>query len=340
MPDLQALSQAASADPFLFYTLVAAAFLAVVSLGSGWARRDFLAVARPQGLLHVSVAVVAAFLVVLLADTLQPLTPVTASGWLETLRGLSRFPLYVVTLAYGPSAGLLAAGLFAAFATSSTLPGPPEAVLALELVVLGWFALAPSPRTVRWAGPLGAVLAYFLAWSTGGAALLQARSGDGATLAAHLGYHQTEVSGVLLSMALLFAVGPGVYRKFFPHSRIAPKPGAASQTFTAAPGVHNVGPTSEQRGPARGRRATDQPAAGQNRGGRRRDDPVNLAGDSDVTHSNSATSQATQTSGVAPDETTPSGLPHADAELVAPRDGAAPRLAAPAFRNAPHDVEP
>ncbi|CAN5731906.1 hypothetical protein BH24DEI2_BH24DEI2_10100 [soil metagenome] len=344
VPDMQALAARVSADPFLFYTLVAASFLTVVSLGSGWARGDFLAVARPQGLLRVTVAVLIAFLIVLLADTLQPLQSPASSGfWLETLRGSSRFPLYVVTLAYGPSAGLLAAGLFAAFATSSNLPGLPEAVLALELVVLGWFALAPSPRTARWAGPLGALLAYFLAWATGGAALLQAVSGDGATLAAHLSYHQAVVPGVLLSMALLFAIGPGTYKRLFPHSRIAPKLSATADSRDAPSEIlavnRNAGSkTGEQRGSGRGRRATDQPAASQKRVGRRKDDPVNPVadlGDSDLSDSDlrdgyREAGARKRVSGFEPD---------ADAELVAPRDGLAPSSAAPALRDAPHDVE-
>ncbi|HEV2123423.1 MAG TPA: hypothetical protein VGW38_11705, partial [Chloroflexota bacterium] len=251
MPDLQAITQGASADPFLFYTLVAAGFLAVVSLGSGLIRSDFLAIVRPQGLLHVSLAVLTAFLVVLLADALQPRLEAGADGlWLETLRGLSRFPLYVVTLAYGPSAGLLAAGLFAAFATNSTLPGLPEAVLALELVVLGWFALAPSPRTAAWAGPFDALLAYFLTWSTGGAALLQASSGNGTVLAAHLAYHQDMALGIALSMTLLFLVTPGAYRRFFPDSRIAPRP--------PPPSLDGFDPAQERRITPGGRRATDR----------------------------------------------------------------------------------
>src|SRR5690606_38990748 len=91
------------------------------------------------------------------------------------LAGLHRLPLYVVALAYGPSAGLLAAGLFSAFASSTLLPGLDEAVLALELVVLGWLAIYPSPRSTRWAGPLNAALAYLLAWGTAGIAVMTSR---------------------------------------------------------------------------------------------------------------------------------------------------------------------
>lgn len=317
MPGLANVFQNVVADPFLLYTLLAAGFLAVVSLGSGWLRADFLALVRPQGLLRLSVMVVAAFLVVLLADALQARAGADASSvWLSALRGLSRFPLYVVTLAYGPSAGLLAAGLFAAFATASSLPGWPEVVLALELVVLGWFALAPSPRVARWAGPLDALLAYFLAWATGGAALLQGLSGDGAVLGAHLAYHQGTGLGVALSMALLFLVGPGVYERFFPYSRIVPQSSRPSPADA-------VDPAQERRVMTRGRRASDKTGAGAEVRGRRKNDAPALAA-----------AEPARDAGLGSLE------PHADAELVAPRDRAAPGAAAPALGDAPHDVQP
>lgn len=219
MPDVQALSEVVANDPFLFYALLATSVLAAASLLSGWLRGDVLAAVRPQGLFRISVAVVTAFILVWLGYS---------AGGAETvignlLIGLSRFPLYVIALAYGPSAGLLAAGLFAAFATTGLLPGWSEAVLALELVVLGWFALEPSPRRHRWAGPLNAAVAYLLAWATGGSALLQAASGDGMSLGAHLAYHLPGLPGVILSMALLALVSPDLYERFFPTSRIKPK---------------------------------------------------------------------------------------------------------------------
>ena len=162
------------------------------------------------------------------------------------LVGLSRFPLYVIALAYGPSAGLLAAGLFAAFATTGLLPGWSEAVLALELVVLGWFALEPSPRRYRWAGPLDAAVAYLLAWATGGSALLQALSGEGMSLGAQLAYHLPGLPGVTLSMALLALVSPALYARFFPTSRIKPKlksgAGARAQNADAASSAKSAAP--------------------------------------------------------------------------------------------------
>ena len=329
---MTAFFQVASADPFFFYTLVAALFLAVVSLASGWRRADFLAVLRPQGLFRLTVAVLVAFLVVWSVDILQG----SKDGAWEGLRGLSRLPLYVVTLAYGPSAGLLAAGLFAAFATTASWPGWPEAVLALELVVLGWFALAPSPRKARWAGPAGALSAYFLAWSTGGAALLQSSSGEGAVLAAHLAYHQGGALGTALSTALLFFVGPGVYEHFFADSRIAPRPPSPNSSGGFVP-------AQERRTARGGRRATDglgpEPSPG-----RRRTD---LQTGSDLSPApaepSAGEAQLDETRVKAKMGRPPlaaSGLePHADAELVAPGDSPAPSAAPPTLGDAPHDVE-
>ncbi len=214
--ELQALLGVASRDPFLFYTLTAALFLAAVSLGTGWLRQDFVAILRPHGLLAVVLAVLAGFSLLWLPRELGLALP----AWLS--EGASRFPLYLVALAYGPSAGLLAALLFAAFATSSSLPGLPEAVLALELTVLGWFAVAPSPRRYRWAGPLGVLLAYLLTWATGGSAMLQYLTGNGAAWATQWSYQQPLLGGVLFACLLLLLVGPEAYRRLFPGSRILP----------------------------------------------------------------------------------------------------------------------
>ena len=224
------LSEVVANDPFLFYSLLATFVLAAASLLSGWLRGDVLAALRPQGLFRISVAVAASFVLVWLGYSAGGAD--TALG--NLLVGLSRFPLYVIALAYGPSAGLLAAGLFAAFAATGPLPGWSEAVLALELVVLGWFALEPSPRRHRWAGPLDAAVAYLLAWATGGSALLQASGGEGMSLAAHLAYHLPGLPGVALSMALLTLVSPRLYERFFPTSRIKPKSKLKAETEARA----------------------------------------------------------------------------------------------------------
>src|SRR5690606_42054838 len=91
--------------------------------------------------------------------------------------GLHRLPLHLVALAYGPATGAVVGVLFAGFHAGDGLPGWPESVLTLELAVLGWLAIYPSPRVTRLAGPVNSLLAYALAWGTGGIALLAATRG-------------------------------------------------------------------------------------------------------------------------------------------------------------------
>ncbi len=223
---LQTVLEFLSQDPVLTYSLLAAAFLALVSLGSGWLRLDFLAVFSPRGLLHVSFAVLAALLLLVLARALEGslLTPNSITA--TPLENLSRLPLYVVTLGYGPTAGLLGAALFAAFNAQNDLPSYPEAILALELIILGWLAIFPSSHTHRWAGPFNVLLAYLLASATAGLAVLQF---SGAELSFGLLWQiqRDGVLGLLISLLVLLVLGPGFYRRIFELSRIRPKPAQA-----------------------------------------------------------------------------------------------------------------
>jgi len=219
LADLPRLWSAASADPVLFYSLASAVLLAVVSLYSGLSRLDFFALLNPRTLLRVVSAVALAFVLRALAESTAA-APDSLAALL--LPGLHRLPLYVVALAYGPTAGLLVAVLFAAFASSTLLPGLNEAVLALELVVLGWLAIYPSPRASRWAGPFDAALAYALAWGTAGIAMLTYQ-GVFVTLGALVALHADVWPGVALSCVLLAALPPAAYRLAFPGSRLAPR---------------------------------------------------------------------------------------------------------------------
>lgn len=231
LADLPQLWSAASADPVMFYSLASAVLLAVVSWYSGLSRLDVVALLNPRNLLRVVGCVALAFVLRALSET-TTLPPGSLAATL--LAGLHRLPLYVVALAYGPSAGLLAAGLFSAFASSTLLPGLDEAVLALELVVLGWLAIYPSPRTTRWAGPVNAALAYVLAWGTAGIAVMTARGifVDLGTLAVQ---HAAAWPGVAVSCLLLAVIGPGAYHRAFPGSRIAHRhPGSTAAAHTAA----------------------------------------------------------------------------------------------------------
>lgn len=229
--DLALLWDQASADPVLLYSTAAALLLAVVSLFSGLARRDFRALARPRTLLRVLGAVAIACLLKVLEVYLAPLLPEPVAA---AAAGLHRLPLYVVALAYGPITGAVVGSLFAGFAASASLPGWPEVVLALELMVLGWLAIYPSPRDTRFAGPLNATLAYLLAWGTAGIAL-NARANEQVTFAGVYAEHAAMVPGLVVCVALLVLFGPRAYSKAFPGSRIyPPAPGKERETRARA----------------------------------------------------------------------------------------------------------
>lgn len=217
-PQLEPLLASAAQDPVLAYSLAAALLLAVVSLFGGLSRGDILALANPRAVMRILGLVALAFLMAASAEYLAP----PESAWRSWLSGVSRFPVYLAALAYGPSIGLLAGVLHAAFASTTPLPGLPELVLALELTVLGWLAIYPSPRISRLAGPVNAPLAYALAWGTGGIALSAAR-GDAISLGSLAAQHGPHLPGLLLVTALLALVGPSAYHAAFPSSRIGPR---------------------------------------------------------------------------------------------------------------------
>lgn len=208
-------------DPLLLYSLAAAALLALVSWSSGLARADLAALLRPRILLRVAGAVAVSFLVTVGARTLVDGTQAPTLAAL--FEGVGRLPLYLVTLAYGPSIGLAAAALSVGFAAETALPGWREAILALELVVLGWLAIYPSPRQARWAGPLDVALAHALAWGTGGVALLAFRYGE-VLPQRWWSEISTDLAPVAVAAALLLAFGPRFYQRAFPASRIVPEP--------------------------------------------------------------------------------------------------------------------
>lgn len=218
---LAPLREALVRDPVFAYCLLAAGLLTAVSLGSGILRRDLLVLLRPRLLLRVLAAVLVAFALWLGGAALQQYLPLSPAA--STLAALARFPLYLVTLAYGPGVGLVTGALFAGLQAGGGAEGWNAAMVVLELAVLGWLAIYPSPRSHRWAGPFDAVLAYALAWGTGGLALLEAQLGA-VTPDGLWAQHQHVALGVAASALLLALVPPGTYRRAFPGSRIAPEP--------------------------------------------------------------------------------------------------------------------
>lgn len=216
MPDLEPLVSLFVENPILGYSLLAALFLALVSVTAGLARLDLAALGNPRPALICALCVAAAVLLrLLIYGDLRELP----SGSMPLMAGLEHFPLVLAALAYGPTPGLVVAALYANFGAQGDLPLARQGVLALELALVGWLAIYPSPREHRWAGPVNAVLGYTLAWATAGLALTQWRFG-GLGMEALLEQHVGAWPGVLSSALLLLLVPPAAYRRLFPQSQI------------------------------------------------------------------------------------------------------------------------
>lgn len=240
-------------DPRIVYALAAAALLALVSLVSGLGRLDLAALFRPATLLRFCSGVLLAFALTVLAQ-----------GWLASVEvggvpagafaaGLSRAPLYLLALAYGPTPGLLAGVLYAAATAAGRFPGWPEATLVLELTVLGWLALAPSPRRTRWAGPISAPTAYLMATGTAGVAHSVWLTGQ-VSLAGLYAEQAPFLPGLVAAWALLALFGPAFYQRHMGGSRIAPLAAAPHRlrddaqptgTTAAGPRPRAATPTTE-----------------------------------------------------------------------------------------------
>jgi|TARA_Y100000814_G_scaffold291637_1_gene268452 hypothetical protein len=211
------------ANPVVAYCSVAAVFLVLVSLSGGILKRDFCALAQPKVVIHVILLVTLATLISFLGTYAGELSNYLNDPLqlLSVLGALHRFPLYVLALAYGPTTGLLAVTLFAAFETNTGMHSLGILVFGLELIILGWLALYPSPHLTRWAGSFNATLAYLLAWSTGGIALVAANE-DKISVAKIFALHESTIVATAVCIIALWLVGPSFYQKFFPDSRIVP----------------------------------------------------------------------------------------------------------------------
>ena len=208
-------------DPRVVYSLAAAALLALVSLLSGLGRLDVAALLKPTNLLLVGSGVLVAFGLVVVTER-WPVLAAGESGLAASLGfGLARVPLYLLALGFGPSVGLVAGVLFSAATAIGPYPSWSEAILVLELMILGWLAISPSPRRNRWAGPLGAAVAYVLATGTAGVAFEVWRTGE-LSLAALLAEQGRALPGLVAAWLALAAFGPELYERYMPGSRILP----------------------------------------------------------------------------------------------------------------------
>jgi len=243
-------------DPLLSFCFFAAVILLFVSLGVGFLRRDFKILFSRIGLIHLALALGAAALLLAFRHALLGLPLQQPPTWFpdplqsfliermsvifpETnslasadaalnanaelvktwpLAGISRLPLYIFALAYGPTAGLVAGLLFAPL-SSLGLVVYPEVLLGLELCILGWLAIVPSSYQSRWAGSFNALLAYVLTFFSAGFAYLLWRDLP-LNLDSFWRYLHPTLGGVLLSVLLLFLFGPKFFKRSFKTSGI------------------------------------------------------------------------------------------------------------------------
>lgn len=216
MPDRDSVLAAVAGDPLALYPALAALLLASVALASGLMRGDALALARPAPVVALLAALAAAYGVLVVAGT----APVAWQA--EVLGGVARLPLYLVALAYGAVPALVAAALAGAYLPPVSGEAWASAHLGLELVVLGWLAIAPSPRRRAVVAGVYALLAYVLAAATVGVAA-QALGGSAVDLAALAERHGRTPLGVAAVAVLLALLSPRRFDALFPGSRIAPR---------------------------------------------------------------------------------------------------------------------
>ena len=228
------LLDALLADPLALYPALAALLLASVSLASGLLRGDVLALARPLPVAWVLLAVAACW------GLLRALEHLAPAGW-DVAPTVAFAPLTLIALAYGPTPALVALALAAAWVGLPDSAGGADSdarvwLLALELLVLGWLAIAPSPR--RWPIVAGAylLLAHLLTWATAGLAWVVLTSGEASldTLRAQHGFGFAALAAVMLLLAI---VPPSFWRRLFPGSSVAPPPPAAARSAAAASDV-------------------------------------------------------------------------------------------------------
>ena len=206
----------ASVDPALPYLLFATALLAAVAVAAGALRRDHRALRRPSTLVKLVAALAAATLIAITTQQVAAHPPFEAPVWSQ-LGGLARLPLWLAALAYGPSVGVLIGLAYLGTTATPIVSIPASPVLVVELAVLGWLSIYPSPLRHRWAGPIDAIGAYLLAWGTAGLMQLYA-GGQRPSWAVLTDQHEGALLGGLMAAAALFAFGPGVYRRWFPES--------------------------------------------------------------------------------------------------------------------------
>lgn len=231
----QGLLTALTADPLAGYPALAALLLASVAIASGLMRGDVLALARPAPVAWSIGALAAAWL-------LQRVSTAAPERWAETLAAAALAPIAIVAVAYGPTPALVTLALVYAWIGAPPYPsaavGPVGVLLVgLELALLGWLAIAPSPRRVPLLAGLYLLLAHAFAWSTAGLAWLVLTHGDLSTAAA-LDTHGLRFGAVAATAVLLALVPPSWWRRAFPGSALALEPPGRAQRHAPASATH------------------------------------------------------------------------------------------------------
>jgi hypothetical protein len=229
VPPLGTLADALAADPRALYPALAALLLAAVSLASGLLRGDVLSLTKPRPVAIVLLAVLASWAL------RWGLGHVATDGW-EPSAVVTLAPLTLVALGYGPTPALVALALSVAWfghpdpsgATGAAIGGW---LLGLELLVLGWLAIAPSPRRWPLLAGLYLVLAHALAWSTAGLAWMVIDAGE-PTLAALREWHGHRLLELAAVATALAALPPRFWRAAFPDSSLAVPTGPPASAAT------------------------------------------------------------------------------------------------------------
>ncbi len=210
------------ADFVLTITLALSVFLAIISLFSGWRRKDFMVFAKPRAFTTIGLGILFSLILRFLerstfANFSLDFLPIN-----NIFLGISHLPLIILAIAYGPSVALFSTALFIAVTTQNYDFNWLDAVLMLELVVLGWWAIYPSSFQKRWAGPINLIITYILVWGTAGTAYFHSQGLDVRDWRTHFNYHQNYIFSLLISVIFLLLIGPKVFSKLFPDSRIIP----------------------------------------------------------------------------------------------------------------------
>jgi hypothetical protein len=233
----QGLLAALTADPLAAYPALAALLLASVAIASGLLRGDVLALARPAPVAWILAALAVAWL-------LQGVSTAQPAAWADTLAAAALAPIAVIAVAYGPTPALVTLALAHAWIGVPPYPsavvGPVGALLVgLELALLGWLAIAPSPRRYPLLAGLYLVVAHAFTWATAGLAWLVVTHGD-LSLAAATDTHGLRFGAVAATALVLALVPPPWWRRAFPGSALAPPPPPQAADRTAA----TVSPTA------------------------------------------------------------------------------------------------